>query len=102
MRNDSLEIVRCITVDGQLWGKVSGGWICLSFVTLDGQDVLAGQGYMTVNTCSLRVRSGAGVENAIVTFLSYGEIIAIYARQEVGSITWGLTDYGWVDLQYLK
>ncbi|MBQ3147099.1 MAG: hypothetical protein IJB91_05150 [Oscillospiraceae bacterium] len=102
MRSDSLEVTRCITVDGQLWGRVNGGWICLSFVTLDGEDVLSGHGFMTVNTCSLRVRSGAGVENTIVAFLSYGEVIAIYDRQQVGSITWGLTDLGWVDLKYLQ
>ena len=102
MRNDSLEITRCITVDGQLWGKVNNGWICLTFVTLDGEEMTANYGVMMVNTCSLRVRSGAGVENAIVAFLAYGEVVTVHDRQRVGSITWGLTDFGWVDMKYLQ
>lgn len=100
--SDSVQISRCMTVDGQLWGKVEGGWICLTFVTLDGEEIMESNGYMTVRTCSLRVRSGAGVENPIVTFLSYGEVIAVHERQQVGSTLWGLTDYGWVDLKYLQ
>ena len=100
--SDILEISRCMTVDGQLWGKVEDGWICLTFVSLDGEDIMESNGLMTVKTCSLRVRSGAGVENPIVAFLSYGEVIAVYDCQQVGSTQWGLTDYGWVNLKYLQ
>jgi len=100
--SDSVQISRCMTVDGQLWGKVEDGWISLTFVALDGEEIMESNGFMTVKTCSLRVRSGAGVENSIVTFLSYGEVIAVHDRQQVGSSLWGLTDYGWVDLKYLQ
>ena len=99
---DNVEISRCMTVDGQLWGKAEGGWICLSFVSLDGEDIMESNGFMTVKTCSLRVRSGPGVDSEIVTFLAYGEVIAVYDRQQVGSAVWGLTDYGWVNLKYLQ
>ena len=96
-----MQITRSTTVDSQLWGRVDDGWICLTLVSLDGEEAFA-DNFMKVNACSLRVRSGAGLENAIVSYLSYGDMVAIYERQQVGSTVWGLTDWGWVDLKYLQ
>ena len=100
--DDSVEVTRCITVGGQLWGRVDDGWICLSQVALDGEEFAPNSDCMKVNTSSLRVRNGAGMEYAIVTFLSFGDTVTVYDRQLVGSTTWGLTDWGWVDLKYLQ
>lgn len=99
---ESVELTECRTVDGQLWGRVDEGWICLSGVELDGETLATETGYRTVNVCSLRVRSDAGLGNAIVAFLGYGDKVAIYEEQFVGNSTWGLTDLGWVNLKYLQ
>ncbi len=98
---DSVELTECRTVDGQLWGRVDEGWICLSGVSLDGETTEPEIGYRTVNVCSLRVRSDAGLGNAIVAFLNFGDRVAILEQRDAGGTPWGLTDFGWVNLKYL-
>lgn len=107
------------TVDGKEWGKVDKGWICLDYVTIDGETtspnkpsggiggatsstVLEKPMTMTVNTCSLRIRSGAGITNTIVGYLSLGDEVVITETWAVGTTVWGKTDAGWVSLKYLK
>lgn len=104
------------TVDGKLWGKVDKGWICLDYVNPDGQaqwvpgieepadnlTVLDTPMTMTVNACSLRIRSGAGITNSIVGYLSLGNQVTVTQLQTVGSTVWGRTEAGWVSLKYLK
>ena len=52
----------------------------------------------------LNVRSGAGVNNPIVTTIKYGEIYTVVAETKVGSSTWGLLKSykekrnGWINL----
>lgn len=99
---ESVELTECRTVDGQLWGRVDEGWICLSGVSLDGETTDLETEYRTVNVCSLRVRSDAGLGNAIVAFLNFGDRVAILQQLEVAGSTWGLTDLGWVNLKYLQ
>lgn len=115
-------------VEGKEWGKIDKGWICLDYVVFDGESTpvtepttpptepsvpatsLPGSGEtvpqepvtMTVNTCSLRIRGGAGVTNAIQGYVSLGDQIVIREFQTVGSVVWGLTEGGWVSLKYLK
>ena len=101
-QGESLEVTRCQTVDGQLWGLTDLGWVVLTGVNLDGEITSGGEGYYTVKTCSLRVRSDAGIFNRIVDFYYYGDRIAIYQQQMIGSSLWGLTDLGWVDMKCLQ
>ena len=110
-------ITRIQRVDGKLWGKVDKGWICMDFVKLDSADaitppantmsesvatVLAEPIVMTVNSCSLRVRKGAGVVSAVTGFLPMGVDVTILETKTIGASTWGRTDSGWVNLRYLK
>lgn len=52
----------------------------------------------------LNVRSGAGVNNPIVTTIKYGEVYTVVAETKVGSSTWGLLKAykekrnGWINL----
>ena len=56
---------------------------------------------MTVNTCSLRVRSGASVTNKIVGYVAMGSKVEIVELRAIGSKVWGRTADGWVDMKYL-
>lgn len=98
---DYVEITECFTVGGQTWGYAEKGWICLDHVQLDGESTAARE-YLTVNTCSLRVRDGAGITNAIVSFLPLGQRLEILEQRSQGASVWGLTAWGWVDLRYLR
>ena len=52
----------------------------------------------------LNVRSGAGVNNPVVTTVKYGEVYTVVAVTKVGSSTWGLLKAykekrnGWINL----
>ena len=52
----------------------------------------------------LNVRSGAGVNNPVVTTVKYGEVYTVVAETKVGSSTWGLLKAykekrnGWINL----
>lgn len=60
------------------------------------------EGYYTVNTDGLKLRDGAGLDNDIISVLSYG------TRLKIDSVSngWGHTYYdgneGWVSLNYLE
>ncbi len=114
----SVTVSQYHSADGKLWGKTDKGWICLDFVILDGDvslgeaarpnwlgeetsTVLSAPKTMTVNTCSLRLRSGAGVTNEITGFLPLGEEVILTETWTVGTICWGRTDMGWVNMAYL-
>ena len=43
-----------------------------------------------IDKTGLNVRSGAGVNNPIVTTIKYGEVYTVVAETKVGSSTWGL------------
>ena len=43
-----------------------------------------------VDRTGLNVRSGAGVNNPVVTTVKYGEVYTVVAETKVGSSTWGL------------
>ncbi len=57
---------------------------------------------MTVNTCSLRIRKGAGNGNAIIGYLPFGEMVEILETKTVGVWQWGRTEAGWVNMRYLR
>ena len=113
----SLTITQIKTLDSKLWGKVDKGWICLDYVTMDTQieapeqdpdasttgtiTLLKTPMLMTVNTCSLRVRSGASVTNKIVGYVAMGSKVEIVELRAIGSKVWGRTADGWVDMKYL-
>lgn len=87
--------------DGVTWGKTDKGWICMSYVRVDGGNgtVIKG-GKVTASV--LRVRSAAGTNSAIVGQYSKGTTIVILETVKVGKVTWGRTDLGWVSMEYVK
>ena len=99
-----VEIYEIVTADGAKWGRISKGWICMTYVSLDetapeSKPVSTG----TVVGCTqLNVRAKAGTGYAIVAKLPKGTTVTIYETTKVGSVTWGRIEQGWVSMDYIK
>ena len=120
-KGQRVEISEIITVGAAVWGKISAGWICLSYVQLDApltepqppvQEETSGTGtteestnvhHGTVVNCnSLNVRSGAGLNNKLVDSLSRGAQVDIYETQNAEGMVWGRIKQGWICMQYVQ
>lgn len=95
-----VEIYETKTVNGMTWGRISDGWISLSYVNLDQTSTQTVT--MTVNTSCLRIRSGAGTSNSVVGFLYQGAKVEVLETKSVNGTTWARLEKGWVSMDYLK
>ena len=93
-----------------IWGKISSGWISMSYVTLDqasqpetesGGSTQSGK-TGTVTCAVLNVRKGAGVNYGIAGYYYKGNTVTITEQKTVGATTWGKTAKGWVSMDYIK
>lgn len=113
---DKVEILEKRTgSDGMVWGKVSSGWISLSYVKLDSNGTSSsGSGSSgssstpassqtkTVTADCLRIRSAAGTSNSIVGYLYQGAKVTILETTTVSGMTWGRIEKGWISMDYVK
>ena len=105
---EKVEILEQKTVGSMVWGRISGGWISMSYVTLDKvsqpeKEEQTPGGQSGVVTCSvLNVRNGAGVSYNIVGQYNKNETVVITEQKTVGSTTWGKTEKGWVSMDYVS
>lgn len=97
-RGTQVEIYETTTVKGIRWGRISQGWVCMSYIQTGDGVLFTG----TVNTESLRIRSAAGTANSVVGSYNYGTQVEILETAKVGSVTWGRTNQGWISLNYVK
>lgn len=115
----TLTITQTKTAGGYTWGKSSEGWIALKYTnytaassgntgsssgstnTGSTENKVIATGKVAVNT-KLNVRKGAGTGYAVVTTLSNGTSVKIYETKQVGNVTWGRIDKGWISLEYVK
>ena len=92
-------------VDGQSWGKIEKGWICLDYVTFSQVEETPAEKVLytgVVKECGgLNVRKGPGTNNERCDILTGGAKINIYETSMVGATKWGRCDYGWVSLDYV-
>ena len=93
-----------------LWGKFSGGWICLDYTDYavvtkpETQDPVPAEkrmGTVKVNDV-LRVRSGPSTAYSIAGYLNNGDRVEILEQKIVGSMVWGRISNGWISLDYAK
>jgi len=121
---DRVEILEQKSVGSMVWGKISKGWISMSYVVLDkqeepkpedpkpedpkpedpkpeepGNEADAVTGYVKANG-GLNIRGGAGTTYPIVGTYNDGDKVTVLQKQTVGSVTWGKTDKGWISLNY--
>ena len=98
------------TVGSMIWGKISSGWISMSYVTLDqasqpetesGGSTQSGK-TGTVTCAVLNVRKGAGVNYGIAGYYYKGNTVTITEQKTVGATTWGKTAKGWIAMEHTK
>ena len=56
---------------------------------------------MATDGSQLRVRTGPGSGYSVIGFLANGSQVEILERQQVGDITWGRIEKGWISLYYV-
>ena len=107
---DKVEITERRTVGGTVWGKIANGWISMDYIVLDGQGSTGNIGSAPVATQTktivadcLRVRSDAGTNNTIVSYLYYGAKVTILETKKAADGTlWGKISSGWISMDYAK
>lgn len=112
---DRVEITQQQVVDGMTWGKISGGWISMSYVQMDAASGGTTQtptpdnstGTSSSNTGTviaddLCLRSGAGTGNSVLGYLYSGTRVEILETKNVSGMLWGRISSGWISLDYVQ
>ena len=89
-------------VNGTKWGYMGTGWICMNYVTLDGESASASTTTKTVIADCLNVRKSASLSSSIVSYYYYGAMVEITKTKVADGITWGKTSSGWISMDYVK
>ncbi len=99
------EIYQTKWVGASQWGRMSNGWICMDYVTLNS-DSNTGSSEKTSGTVTgsnVNVRSGAGTGYGIVGRKNSGETVTVYERKTSGGLNWGrIGDGQWICLAYVR
>ncbi len=105
---EHVEILEQRVSGSMIWGRISNGWISMSYVILDripttGSPTPSPTGKIGTVTCSsLNIRSGAGITFGLVGYYIKGETVEILEEKTVKSTTWGKTNRGWVSMDYIE
>lgn len=111
-----------IEVNNAPWAKIDQGWVCMYYVTLNGEgtgnttggttggvtDVpgastpgaISATGIVNSNT-DLKVRSGPGLGYAQVSSLKKGTAVTVYEQKVADGMIWGKVNNGWVCMSYI-
>lgn len=99
------EIYQTKWVGASQWGRMSNGWICMDYVTLNsGSNTGSSEKTSgTVTGSNVNVRSGAGTGYGIVGRKNSGETVTVYERKTSGGLNWGrIGDGQWICLAYVR
>lgn len=99
------EIYQTKWVGASQWGRMSNGWICMDYVTLNsGSNTGSSEKASgTVTGSNVNVRSGAGTGYSIVGRKNSGETVTVYERKTSGGLNWGrIGDGQWICLAYVR
>lgn len=87
-------------------GQGASDWAHIRYNGITGY---ASMGYLqqlgrkgTVTTNDLRIRSGAGTGYSVVGFLQKNDRVEILETRQVGVMTWGRIQKGWISLDYVQ
>ncbi len=89
--------------DNMTWGKTNQGWVCMSYITINGTTE-SGKGVMgTVARCfsHVNVRSAPGTGNALVGTIMVGTRVEVFEQRLYSNQYWGRVAQGWVCMQYI-
>ena len=92
--------------------KITGGWINLHYVKIDGQatetptepssDNTSAGKKGTVTTSQLNIRKEASGDSERVGSYIKGDQVEILETKTVDGTTWGRTNKGWISMKYVK
>ncbi len=102
-KGTSVTIYEQVNADGMTWGKIDGGWVCMSYITINGTSE-SGKGVMgTVARCfsHVNVRSAPGTGNALVGTIMVGTRVEVFEQKLYSGQYWGRVAQGWVCMQYI-
>ncbi len=102
-KGTSVTIYEQVEADRMTWGKTDGGWVCMSYITINGTTD-SGKGVMgTVARCfsHVNVRSAPGTGNALVGNIMVGTRVEIFEQKLYNNQYWGRVAQGWVCMQYI-
>ena len=98
-KGDTVYIYETTKVGSSTWGHTDKGWLNMSYVQMGkAEEGVTG----TITRDTLNIRAGAGSSYALVGSYVKGDKVTIYETKELSSSTWGRTDKGWVNMQYVK
>lgn len=120
----SVTITETKEVGSTTWGKISKGWISMTYVSLssgsdssnsssgsdssDNSNSSSSSGSTSAGVTgtvdaegSLRIRSGPGSSYSVVGYVADGEKVTITETKVVGATTWGKITKGWISLDYV-
>lgn len=98
---DKVQITEICVLDRTLWGKYKQGWLCMSYVTIDGSADGGLRLTGTVNTGELMIRSAPGTDSKAIGSYASGDKIVITELRSVSYVPWGKTEKGWVCMNYV-
>jgi len=121
---EKVEILETKTVGAMQWGRITKGWVSMSYIVLDKQETDQDQkpeedqpdnnkpddnkpaqtiqGKVSITSGVLNVRSGAGTNYAVVSTLKANQTVTITEKKTVSGRVWGKTSKGWVCMDYIS
>ncbi|MBQ9839247.1 MAG: SH3 domain-containing protein [Oscillospiraceae bacterium] len=84
-----------------IWGHFTKGWVSLNYIDLETGYKAGSTLTGSVTSNDLRVRTGPGTENDIVTTLPKGKEVTISDFYSIGKTVWGYMGQGWLSLEYV-
>ena len=88
---------------GMSWGRTDNGWVCTSYLTITGIGATGSGNMGTVGGVGFtaNVRSSASSNGALMAKVMVSSRVVVRETTVVGAETWGRTDLGWINMQYI-
>lgn len=127
-KGNQIEILEQKTVGSTVWGRITRGWVSMDYIVTDNLDIdetISPDGEQAwetepeketvdavgkieataikgkIKADALRIRSSAGTTNSIVGFYYQNDIVVVSEKVLVGSVYWGKTNKGWINMDYV-
>ncbi|MGM9603485.1 MAG: glycoside hydrolase family protein [Faecousia sp.] len=88
---------------GMSWGRTDSGWVCTSYLTITGIGATGSGNMGTIGGVGFtaNVRSSASSGGALMAKVMVTSRVVVRETTVVGTETWGRTDLGWINMQYI-
>lgn len=102
-RGTNVVIKEQVFANGMVWGRIDQGWICTSYVTYTGIGSTGTGTSGLIARCyyTARIRSNAGVGNAVMGNVMVNSKVEIYETKTYSGEQWGRTSLGWISMNYV-